>query len=126
MASSLRVRRYHRLELTLPKAPLIDGPALFVADHGSGGIFDLNVFAGLAGLDRLQLSRPVIALTHQIAWTLRVGRIVEALGARPASRDVALEALARRDHVLVLPGGDIDGGKCFVRRNEIVWTGRCA
>lgn len=41
------VRRYHRLELsgdlTAPAAPV-----MFVANHGFGGIFDLNVFAILA------------------------------------------------------------------------------
>jgi 1-acyl-sn-glycerol-3-phosphate acyltransferase len=118
------VRHYHRLEVTLPEEPLDGGPVLFVANHGFGGIFDLNVFAAFAALDQLRHDRQVIALTHQIAWTLRVGKLVEALGARPASREVALEVLGRRDHVLVFPGGDLDGGKSFVRRNEIVFGRR--
>jgi len=118
------VRRYHRLEVTLPDGPLDDGPLLFVANHGFGGIFDLNVFAAFAALDRLQLGRPVTALTHQIAWTLGVGRLIEPLGARPASKAIALEALARGDHVLVFPGGDLDGGKSFIHRNKIVFGRR--
>ncbi len=117
------VRRWHRLEvdgdLTTP-----DRPVLFVANHGFGGIFDLNVFAVLAAFDELGLDRPVTALTHQLAWTLRVGPLIEALGARPASRESALEAYAREEHVLVLPGGDLDAFKPFEDRNRIVFGGR--
>lgn len=43
---------------------------LFVANHGFGGIFDLNVFAVGAAFERLGLERDVIILTHQVAWTL--------------------------------------------------------
>ncbi len=117
------VRRYHRLEIILPPDQL-DQPVLFVANHGFGGIFDLNVFATSAVLEELELTRPVTVLTHQIAWTLRVGRLIEALGARPASRAAALESFARGEHVLVFPGGDLDGGKSFIDRNRVVFGGR--
>ncbi len=118
------VRSYHRLDVTLPPDRLEDRPHLFVANHGFGTIFDLNVFATFAALDRLGLSRPVTALTHEIAWTLRVGTLLETLGARPASRAAALDAFARGEHVLVFPGGDLDGGKSFLHRNEIVFGRR--
>ena len=117
------VRRYHRLgvdgDLSTPAEPV-----LFVANHGFGGIFDLHVLAILAAFEELALDRPVTALTHQLAWTLRVGPLIEALGARPASREVALDAFARGEHVLVLPGGDLDAFKPFADRHRIVFGGR--
>jgi hypothetical protein len=66
------VRRYHRLEVVTPPSWTDDHPVLFVANHGFGGIFDLNVYATLAALEELGLSRPVTSLTHQLAWTLGV------------------------------------------------------
>lgn len=117
------VHRYHRLEIS---GELIapERPVLFVANHGFGGIFDLNVFAILATFDSLQLDRPVTALTHQMAWTLRVGKLLEPFGARPASRDAAMEGFANGHHVLVLPGGDLDAAKSFADRDQIVFGGR--
>jgi 1-acyl-sn-glycerol-3-phosphate acyltransferase len=117
------VRRYHRLTVDI-EAEDIAGPVLFVANHGFGGSFDLNVFATLAALHDLGLDRPVTALTHQVAWTLQVGRFVEPLGARPASRKSADDAFGAGNHVLVLPGGDIEAGKSFVDRDRIVFSGR--
>jgi 1-acyl-sn-glycerol-3-phosphate acyltransferase len=117
------VRRYHRLEIAATTRSL-DQQVLFVANHGFGGIFDLNVFAIFAALDDLQLSRPVTVLTHQLAWTLKVGWLIEPLGARPAGRESAAEAFAAGHHVLVLPGGDVDGFKSFGDRNRILFDGR--
>lgn len=117
------VRRYHRLDLTVPDLRL-DHPVLFVANHGFGGLFDLNNAATLAALARLSSDRPVTILTHQLAWTLGVGPLLEPLGLRPASRASADEAFALGHHVLVLPGGDLDAGKPFTRRNDIVFGGR--
>jgi 1-acyl-sn-glycerol-3-phosphate acyltransferase len=117
------VRRYHRLELTGElQAP--GDPVLFVANHGFGGIFDLNVFATLAPFEELALDRPVTMLTHQVAWTLGVGKLLEPFGARPASRGAALEAFEAGHHVLVLPGGDLDAFKSYADRNRIVFGGR--
>ena len=115
---------YHRLDVTVPPVSLDDGPHLFVANHGFGGIFDLNVVAAFAALDKMRLSRSFTVLTHEIAWTLRVGPLIETVGARPASRAAALDAFARGEHVLVFPGGDLDGGKAFFHRNKIVFGGR--
>lgn len=115
--------RYHRLDisgdLTTPPEQV-----LFVANHGFGGIFDLNVLAILATFDELGLDREVTILTHQMAWTLGVGKLLEPFGARPAGREVALEGLAAGRHVLVLPGGDLDACKSFADRNKIVFGGR--
>jgi len=117
------VRRYNRLEVTAaPEA--LTGPVLFVANHGFGGIFDLNVFAVGATFQELELDRDVTILTHQLAWTLGVGRFIEPLGARPASPDSARDAFERGDHVAVFPGGDIDAAKAWEDRNRVKFNGR--
>lgn len=117
------VRRYNRLEIDL-RASRPRKPVLFVANHGFGGIFDLNVMAANAALQDLHLDRPVIFLTHQLAWTLGVGPVIEHMGARPASNGSAVEAFAGGNHVMVFPGGDLDAAKSFAHRNDIVFGGR--
>ena len=117
------VRRYHRLEVNIPDRP-IDEPVLFVANHSFGGVFDLNVFAAYAAFSDLAVDRPVIALTHQVAWTVGAGQLLESVGSRPASRESALAAFEAGHHVLVLPGGDVDAAKSFSDRNTIVFSGR--
>lgn len=117
------VRRYNRLEVTAHAGTLSD-PVLFVANHGFGGIFDLNVFAVGATFEQLKLDRDVTILTHQVAWTLGVGRLIEPLGARPASTQSAEEAFGRGEHVAVFPGGDLDAAKAWDERNHIKFGGR--
>ncbi|SIR64917.1 1-acyl-sn-glycerol-3-phosphate acyltransferase [Williamsia sterculiae] len=117
------VRRYHRLEICAVSVPQ-DRPVLFVANHGFGGIFDLNVFALMATLRELDLQRPVTFLVHQIAWTLQVGPLIEPLGARPAGSEEAKNAFARGENVVVLPGGDLDAFKSFRERNTVSFYGR--
>jgi hypothetical protein len=55
-------------------------------DHGFGGVFDVNVFAILAALTHMDVEQNMNTtfLTHQSAWTLRLGKYIEPLGARPA------------------------------------------
>ncbi|GAB2458668.1 lysophospholipid acyltransferase family protein [Jatrophihabitans fulvus] len=118
------VRRYNRLEIDTSRTVIPDDPVLFVANHGFGGVVDLNVSATLAALDRLQLDRPVTILVHQIAWTLGVGPVLEALDARPASATAAHDAFAAGHHVLVFPGGDIEAGRSFADRNKITFGDR--
>lgn len=117
------VRRYNRLEVTADVGTL-SGPVLFVANHGFGGIFDLNVFAVGATFEQLKLDRDVTILTHQVAWTLGVGRLIEPLGARPASTQSAEEAFGRGEHVAVFPGGDLDAAKAWDERNLVKFGGR--
>lgn len=116
--------RWTRLDYDGPDV-LPPGPALIVANHGFGGIFDLNAFTIAALADRL---RPdggqVTVLTHQLAWTLGVGRLLEPAGFRPAGKEAASGGLAAGHHVLVMPGGDLDAAKDFRRRNQIVFGGR--
>ena len=117
------VRKYNRLEIDTVEHS-VDEPVLFVANHGFGGIFDLNVFATSAALEQLHLDRDVTILTHQLAWTLGVGRFIEPIGARPASVESAQDAFARGEHVAVYPGGDIDAAKSWEDRNRVKFGGR--
>ena len=117
------VRRYNRLEIDLETTTLTE-PVLFVANHGFGGIVDLNVLAVGAVLEELAVDRPVTFLTHQLAWTLGVGPLVEHLGARPASRDSARRAFEEGHHVVVFPGGDLDAFKSWSDRNDVIFGGR--
>ena len=117
------VRRYNRLsvegDVVAPSEP-----TLFVANHGFGGIFDLNAVAVLSAFDRMELDRPVTSLVHRIAWTLGVGPLLETVDAVPADADPARNALTDGRHVLVFPGGDLDAFKSHDHRNEIVFNGR--
>lgn len=117
------LRRYHRHEMQ-SDASMPDTPALIVSNHGFGGIVDLNVLALTETLHRLDVSRPATYLVHQLAWTLCVGQIVEALGGRPASEEATRDALTAGHHVVVFPGGDIDAGKSWWDRNVVRFGGR--
>ncbi|GAA2047913.1 1-acyl-sn-glycerol-3-phosphate acyltransferase [Williamsia deligens] len=116
-------RLYHRMESHLPDE-MPDGPVLFVANHGFGGVFDLNVLAFASVYDHLGDRRRVTILTHQIAWTLKLGRVAEKFDATPANHHAAVDALAAESHVLVFPGGDIDGFKKWSDRNKVLFAGR--
>lgn len=116
------VRRYNRLEVTV-EAPIPDTPCLVVANHGFGGVVDLNVAATLIALDE-HTDRPVRGLGHELIWTLGVGGLVERVGGIRANREAALDALDAGYHVLVFPGGDLDAAKPFTRRNDVNFFGR--
>ncbi|GAB2931580.1 hypothetical protein GCM10027047_29910 [Rhodococcus aerolatus] len=122
-AGTQYVRVYHRLQVEVRAEPAT-GPVLVVANHGFGGIVDLNLLAIAAALDDWGLDRPVVALVHQLAWTLRAGPLVEAFGGRPAGPGTAERAFAEGSHVLVLPGGDLDAMSPWTRRNEVDFHGR--
>ncbi|MFD6394517.1 lysophospholipid acyltransferase family protein [Nocardia sp. NPDC060259] len=116
-------RWYHRHEIGGVLEPPT-GPALAVANHGFGGVFDLNVLAARAAYTRIGDPRRVVTLTHHMAWALGLGPILSKLGAEPATGENALRALARGAHVLVFPGGDVDAFKPWSRRNRIIFDGR--
>lgn len=116
-------RTYHRLEVQ-GDLPRLDGPTLFVANHGFGGITDVNVFATWAVEQDLGLDRPLVALGHGMAWKMGGGAMMEGLGAVPASSDAAHEAFAEGCHVLVMPGGDMESFKPFSERNKVIFSGR--
>jgi 1-acyl-sn-glycerol-3-phosphate acyltransferase len=116
--------RWTRLEVEGPDQ-LPDPPALLVANHGFGGIFDLHGFAIATIIER---RRPANAqftvLVHQLAWTLGIGPYLEPAGCRPAGRDAARDALEAGHYLLVMPGGDLDAFKSFRHRNEVVFGNR--
>jgi len=122
-ALSTYLRRYHRHEIQID-APLPETPSLLVANHGFGGIVDLNALALSAALQRLNPNREVTFLVHQLAWTLGLGHLVESLGGRPGSVESVNEAFAAGRHVAVFPGGDVDAAKATRDRNRIRFAGR--
>jgi 1-acyl-sn-glycerol-3-phosphate acyltransferase len=116
-------RVYNRMEVT-DRNDHPDGPVLFVANHGFGGIVDLNLLAVAAAYEQLDDDRDVVTLTHAIAWKLGVGRMLEEFDARPAGHDTAMRAIDEGKHVLVFPGGDIDAMKPWSDRNRVLFSGR--
>ncbi|MGB3770469.1 MAG: 1-acyl-sn-glycerol-3-phosphate acyltransferase [Rhodococcus sp. (in: high G+C Gram-positive bacteria)] len=116
-------RIYNRMETT-NRCTMPEGPVLFVANHGFGGIVDLNLLAVAAAYESLGDDREVITLTHAMAWKLGAGRVVEEFDARPAGHDSATAALSDGKHVLVFPGGDLDAMKTWRNRNKVLFSGR--
>lgn len=116
------IRRYHRHQVVYD-ASIPDGPALFVGNHGFGGVFDLNVIS-LSRAIHDKVTRPITYLVHQIAWTTKMGWFVEPFGCKPASAENAAAAFAAGHHVVVFPGGDVEAGKDFAHRNQIIFGGR--
>ncbi|MBI3212194.1 MAG: 1-acyl-sn-glycerol-3-phosphate acyltransferase [Mycobacterium sp.] len=117
------LRIYHRHTVTFEEKPP-DEQVLIVANHGFGGLIDLNVLAMSAVIAKAGLTRPTTVLVHQIAWTLGLGDLIEALGGKLAGRKAADDALAAGHNVLVFPGGDIDAAKSWSDRNRIKFDGR--
>lgn len=117
------VQSYHRLEVTggLPK---LDGPTLFVANHGFGGVNDVNVFATWVVERELELDRPLVALGHGMAWKIGGGGFMEGMGAVPASAHAAQDAFDEGCHVIVFPGGDLEAAKSFKDRDKVLFEGR--
>ncbi|MFD6107216.1 1-acyl-sn-glycerol-3-phosphate acyltransferase, partial [Nocardia salmonicida] len=97
---------------------------MFVANHGFGGVFDLNVLAARSAYVRIGDPRRAVVLTHHMAWVMGLGPLLAKLGAEPATGENALAALARGEHVLVFPGGDVDAFKSWGERNRIIFDGR--
>lgn len=117
------LRRYHRHE-SIIDAEVPDTPVLFVANHGFGGVIDLNVAASFSVLDAAHVTRPTTTLVHQIAWKLGAGDLVEAFGGVPGSSEAVAEAFSAGRNVLVFPGGDVDAGKSWWDRNRVTFDGR--
>lgn len=117
------LRRYHRWQLD-GHLQFPEEPVLIVANHGFGGLFDLNIAALMAANRVMDVPRPTTCLVHQVTWTLGLGPLVEPFYMRPASRQAATEGFARGHHVLVLPGGDVDAFKAHADRDRIVFAGR--
>ncbi|MEI8081513.1 MAG: 1-acyl-sn-glycerol-3-phosphate acyltransferase [Actinomycetes bacterium] len=122
-AAIVAVRRYNRLHVTVQEE-LPDQPSLIVANHGFGAAIDLNVIATLAALEQNAGGRPITMLTHQMAWTLGFGVLLEKFGSVIAGHDSARAAFAKGHHVLVFPGGDREAAKPWGQRNQVQFHGR--
>ena len=72
----------------------------------------------------MELDRPVTALMHQLTWQIGLGPLVEHFGCRPAPVESARTAFEKGHHVLVFPGGDLDGFKSHEDKDRIVFSGR--
>ncbi|QWC84325.1 1-acyl-sn-glycerol-3-phosphate acyltransferase [Nocardioidaceae bacterium] len=117
------VRRWHRHDVALDAA-MPGEPCLVVANHGFGGVFDLNVLALLRTLTELDEADRTTFLVHDLAWTLRVGPVLERLGCAPGSRESVAEAFGAGRHVAVFPGGDVEAAKPVGERHRIKLDGR--
>lgn len=122
VAAAQWLRRWHRWTVDF-SAPLPTEPALLVAHHGFGGVFDLNAAAAFVCAGEVN-DRPTTVLVHQVAWTLGFGPVIEQVGGVPASRQAALEALDAGRNVLVFPGGDLDAFKAHRDRDRVVFGER--
>lgn len=125
MAAAQVVAAYTRLEFEAPEE-IVPPPALVVANHGFGGIFDLNVFALAETFRQMgyDADNPAIMLTHEMAWKTGVGKYLEQGGFVRANRTNALAGLGCGRYVFVLPGGDVDASKTWRHRHEILFDGR--
>ena len=78
-ASISAVRLYNRLEVTVAQT-VPDTPVLFVANHGFGGVIDLNVFAFAAAYDELGIGHLMVVLQPMTEASLE--RLALALARR--------------------------------------------
>jgi len=125
MAYARLVGAYTRLEFEPPPVD-VPPPALVVANHGFGGLFDLHLFALAEGFRRLGFgpSEPAVFLTHQLLWSLGLGPYMESAGFLPASRESALAGFDAGRYVIVFPGGDYDAAKTWPHRHHVHFHGR--
>ncbi len=115
---------YHRHEVILD-APVPDQPCMIVTNHGFGGYTDLNIWAFYRTIEEVDFGRTVTFLVHQVSWDQDwMGKLTEASGAVRANPREARAAWKRGEHVVVLPGGDLEASKPFWRRNKVDFFGR--
>lgn len=117
--------KYVRLDFD-PGPGLAPEPTLIVMNHGFGSLADLNVLVAGPILEKLGLGldKPFVILSHEFAWTMGVGYLLEPAGFRKAGYDVALKALKEGVSVFVLPGGDLEATKPWTQRNKVMFNGR--
>lgn len=118
------LRTYHRHQV-IAETTEPDEPAIIIGNHGYGGIFDLNIMAVWPALERAGFVRPFVPMVHEAAWQIPgVQQIVELNGGVKGSPENVRRVLGEGKHVVIFPGGDIDSGKPFARRNTISFSGR--
>lgn len=103
-----------------------DGPFLSVGNH-NGSVMMPDLIVWLTHYHALGRPTPLLAVSHDLLFSLppaRFSRWISRLGAIRATRDNALDALARGCAVHAFPGGDFDATKAFRDRHTIIFAGR--
>lgn len=103
---------------------LVDGPAIYVANHSGGGGVDVAVMAVL-WFRRFGLRRPLSGLAHPAGFFVPgVGSLLRMLGAVPATHHHGDAALQAGVPLLSFPGGAGEAMRTVWRRWEVDFCGR--
>ena len=116
--------RYHRATVSgLERIPA--GPALYVGNHNAGAYSPDTLIFCAAAYHRYGIQAVPFGMAHEVLlrWPV-IHQLLCPLGALRASHRNLDCALAAGHKVLVYPGGDLDAGRPFLRRHEIVFGGR--
>jgi 1-acyl-sn-glycerol-3-phosphate acyltransferase len=117
------VKVWHRSEVRgLEQLP--GGASLIVSNHSGGALaMDWPVFV-VDFSDRFGLERPFYLLAHSVLFQGALGEALRGIGFMPASPESAHAVLSSGGSLLVFPGGDLDAGRPFHKRNVIDFDGR--
>jgi 1-acyl-sn-glycerol-3-phosphate acyltransferase len=117
------VKIWHRSEVRgLEHLP--DGASLIISNHSGGALtMDWPVFV-VDFADRFGLERPFYLLAHNVLFQGALGDALRGIGLLPASPENAHAVLSSGASLLVFPGGDLDAGRPFSKRNVIDFDGR--
>jgi 1-acyl-sn-glycerol-3-phosphate acyltransferase len=117
------VKVWHRSEVRgLEHLP--EGPSLIISNHSGGALaMDWPVFV-VDFADRFGLERPFYLLAHSVLFQGALGDALRGIGFVPASPDNARTVLDSGASLMVFPGGDLDAGRPFTKRNVIDFDGR--
>jgi 1-acyl-sn-glycerol-3-phosphate acyltransferase len=101
------------------------GAALVIGNHNSVGMSPESHILAQAMRSNSGVASMPRPLAHEILFRLKpVRRLIEALGAIPASHEAADELFARGEKALVFPGGDMEAMRPFRARDRIVFGNR--
>jgi 1-acyl-sn-glycerol-3-phosphate acyltransferase len=117
------VKLWHRSEVRgLEHLP--EGASLIISNH-SGGVLamDWPVFV-VDFSERFGIERPFYLLAHSVLFHGALGDALRGIGFMPASPASAHTVLSSGASLLVFPGGDLDAGRPFHKRNVIDFDGR--
>ena len=119
------VNRYFRTRIEgMEHVP--EGPFVSVGNH-NGSVMMPDLLVWLGAYHDLGRRTPLLAVSHDLIFTLppkRLSAALAKLGAIRATRDNAMEALARGNAIHAYPGGDYDAAKPFSARHTINFAGR--
>jgi 1-acyl-sn-glycerol-3-phosphate acyltransferase len=102
-----------------------EGPALVVGNHNAVVYMPDTWVTALAIVDRRGTEHPAYTLTYDLLFAFPVvGPFLRRIGAIPAGRSDAEDALADGALVLDYPGGDWEACRPWTERNRIDFGGR--